>query len=126
MVKKFKSSDDVLFVNLRKETLKNNLFRRVLYTDYSNIQLALYSLKRKEALDFESHEKKTQFIYIERGDCMVYLIDKSYRLQTGDAFIIPPSTEHCILNIGDKKLKMFSIYSPPEFEPGHFDITKPN
>lgn len=125
MGKKFKSSDDILFTNLRQETLKNNNYRKVLYTDYSNIQLALYSLKRKESLDFESHMDKTQFIYIEKGECIIYLPEKTYKLVEGDAFIIPPNTVHYILNIGRTKLKMFSIYSPPEFNDDRVDVIKP-
>lgn len=125
MTKKTKTSDDILFTNLRAETIKNNNFRKVIYTDYERLQIALYSLNPREALDFETHDHKTQFIYLEQGQCVIYLQKKSYLLKAGDVFVIPPGTLHYIVNSGLNVLKMFSIYCPAEFDSGHVDVTKP-
>lgn len=39
--------------------------------------------------------------------------------------VIPPNTEHNIINTGSKPLKLYTLYSTPNHPHKHFDVEKP-
>jgi oxalate decarboxylase/phosphoglucose isomerase-like protein (cupin superfamily) len=50
----------------------------------------------------------------------------NYPLKDNSVIVIPPGTEHNIINNSDTDtLKLYTIYSPPEHEPDTFQPTKP-
>jgi hypothetical protein len=87
------------------------------------------SIPSKDEIEKEKH-KSTQFIRIESGNAIAEIwikgnnTPKRYRLYDGNSrsvssrgrslsITIPPNTYHRIKNIGDKELKLYTIYSPP-------------
>lgn len=108
--------------NIEKETLENTDYRRVLYTS-KNLQLVLMNLQPKEEIGMEIHELD-QFIRIEQGRATAILDGVTHDLQDDFAIIIPAGTEHNVINTGDKELKLYSIYSPPEHKDGTVVETK--
>jgi mannose-6-phosphate isomerase-like protein (cupin superfamily) len=99
------------FSKIEKDTLKNNYFRKVLYTGkYS--QLVLMSLKPGEEFGSEIHKKVDQFFRIEKGEAKVIAGNKSKKVREDEAFIIPAGTKHNVINMGKKELKLYTIYSP--------------
>ncbi|MEM4336616.1 MAG: cupin domain-containing protein [Candidatus Woesearchaeota archaeon] len=100
--------------NIEKETLKNNYFRRVLFTaKYS--QLVVMCLKPGEEIGNEVHHNVDQFFRIEGGEAK-FVVDgrKKFIAKDGDAVIIPAGTYHNVINNSKtKKLKLYTIYSPP-------------
>lgn len=55
----------VFRTNIEKDTLKNTLYRKIIYTNI-NIQLVLMSLKPGESIPYEKHNG-SQFFKIEAG-----------------------------------------------------------
>ena len=101
---------------LEKESRKNSDFRRVLYTGrYS--QLVLMSLEPGEEIGEETHKDVDQFFRFEGGEGKVVIDGVEYRVTDGYGVIIPAGARHNVLNTSKKtKLKLYTIYSPPEHQ----------
>ena len=100
--------------NIEKETLKNNYYRKVLYTIKNKTQLVLMSLKPGEDIPIEIHKHIAQFFRVENGKGIAIINGKTYKLKDGSSLIIPPNSEHYIKNTSkNKDLKMYTLYSPP-------------
>lgn len=111
------------FVNIEDETKDNSDYRRVLYTG-KNSQLVVMSIEPGDEIGEEIHELD-QFIRIEKGKAKVILNKTDEREVEDDwAFIIPAGVWHNVINTGDKPLKIYTIYSPPEHKDGVVQKTK--
>lgn len=109
--------------NIDEETLNNEYFRRVLFTA-PNSQLVVMSLKPGEEIGEETHHLD-QFIRIEAGEGEVVLDGKSHRIEDDFAIVIPAGTRHNVINrSGDRAMKLYTVYSPPEHEDGTIHKTK--
>ena len=110
--------------NIEQTTLKNNNYRKVLNTT-KTMQLVVMSLLPNEEIGMEKHIHTTQFIRIEKGHAIAYLGHIKYKLQDNDVIIVPPNTYHNIINSSKtKKLKLYTIYSPPEHKKGTIEKYK--
>lgn len=100
--------------NVEKETLKNNYFRKVLYTG-KHAQLVLMCLQPGEEIGDEVHKNVDQFFRIEEGEAKFVLNEKEKHIVSdGGAVIVPAGTYHNVINNSNtKKLKLYTIYSPP-------------
>jgi mannose-6-phosphate isomerase-like protein (cupin superfamily) len=101
--------------HIEKQTLKNNYFRHVIFTG-KHAQLVLMSLKPSEEIGNEVHKKVDQFFRIESGEAKFVLKNgkEKHIAGNGDAVIVPAGTWHNVINNSKtKKLKMYTIYSPP-------------
>lgn len=97
--------------NIEKASLENEDFRRVLYTG-PNSQLVLMSLKPEEEIGMEVHTLD-QFFRVENGVGKTILNGVEHEIEDGSAIVIPAGTEHNIINTStDKKMKLYTIYSP--------------
>jgi mannose-6-phosphate isomerase-like protein (cupin superfamily) len=104
---------DHFVTDIEEATIKNQDFRRVLYTA-PNSQLVLMTLQPGEEIGAETHELD-QFIRIEAGRGTAQLNGKDYPIQDGTALIIPAGTRHNVINTGhEEALRLYTIYSPPE------------
>ena len=108
--------------NIEKETLENENFRKVLRTT-KNMQLVLMSLNVNEEIGEETHNVD-QFIRIERGEARSILNGMETILKDDDIIIIPAGTRHNIINIGNDKLKLYTIYATPEHQKDEIHPTK--
>ncbi|MGZ4808364.1 MAG: cupin domain-containing protein, partial [Thermoanaerobaculia bacterium] len=102
--------------NIEEQTLKNQDFRRVLFTA-PHSQLVVMTLKAGEDIGKEIHQVD-QFIRIEQGDGNVILNGKESPVHANFAFVIPAGTEHNVKNTGKGELKLYSIYSPAQHRDG--------
>ena len=110
-------------VNIEKETLDNNNFRKVLYTG-EHLQLVLMTLKPKEEIGMETHKSIDQFFRFESGNGKCIINNTEYVIKDGDSIIIPAGSKHNIINTGTKPLKMYTIYTPPNHKDGIVYKTK--
>ncbi len=100
-------------------TLHNNNYRKVVNTIPDSMQLVLMSLLPGEEIGMEVHPHTTQFFRIEKGMGIADIGGKLYILNDGISIIVPPGVYHNIRNIsGTEKLKLYTIYTPPEHHPG--------
>jgi mannose-6-phosphate isomerase-like protein (cupin superfamily) len=99
---------------IEKQTLKNNYFRQVLFTG-KHAQLVVMSLKPGEEIGNEVHKKVDQFFRIEQGEAaFVFRGKEKHLVKDGDAVIVPAGTYHNVINTSKTaKLKLYTIYSPP-------------
>jgi len=108
--------------DIEEITEKNNNFRQVLYTA-KHSQLVVMSLKPGEEIGEETHELD-QFIRLEKGKGRVVMDDAEKEIKEDYAVVIPAGVKHNIINDGDKEMKLYTIYSPPEHKDGVIHKTK--
>ncbi len=111
-------------VDIEKETLENNAFRKVLYTG-SHSQLVLMSLKPGEEIGLEIHEGNDQFFRFEKGEGKVVINDTEYIVGDGDAIVVPSGANHNVVNTSETEdLKLYTLYSPAHHKDGIVRETK--
>jgi mannose-6-phosphate isomerase-like protein (cupin superfamily) len=104
--------------------LKNDYFRQVLFTA-KNAQLVVMCLQRGEEIGDEVHPDVDQFFRIEQGEAKFIFNEKEeHVVRDGDAVIVPAGTFHNVMNIGRGRLKLYTIYSPPNHPDGTVHKTK--
>ena len=104
-------------------TEKNSDFRRVLYTG-KNMQLVLMSLKPGEDIGEEVHDNVDQFFRIEEGSGEVVINGQSSIVKSDYAIMVPAGARHNVRNTGDKPLRFYTLYGPPEHEDKTVHVTK--
>jgi mannose-6-phosphate isomerase-like protein (cupin superfamily) len=116
-------------VNIEKVTKENNNFRTTLWTG-EHLQLTLMSINPYEDIGLENHPDVDQFLRIEEGQGIVKMgkskdrMDFEERVYDDFAILIPAGTWHNVINTGNKPLKLYSIYAPPQHEKGTVHTTK--
>ncbi len=111
--------------DIENETVKNDNFRKVLYTG-KNLQLVLMSLKPGEEIGNEMHSDVDQFFRIDSGKGKVVIEEEeSHDIEDGSSIVIKAGTYHNIINTSDTEpLKLYTIYSPPNHPPGTVHKTR--
>ncbi len=98
--------------NIETLTEKNTAFRQVLYTGH-NLQLVLMALTPGQDIGMETHATHDQFFRIEKGHGEVVIDGLRHKIKGGDGLIIPAGAKHNLINTGDKPLRLYTIYGPP-------------
>ncbi len=111
--------------NIEKETLKNNFFRQVLFTG-KKAQLVVMCLQKGEEIGNEVHKTVDQFFRIEQGEAKFVFNNgkEEFVARDGDAVIVPAGTFHNVINVGRGKMKLYTVYSPPNHPDGTVHKTK--
>ena len=118
-----------LVVNIDKATKQNNTFRTALWTG-SHFQVTLMSINVGDDIGLEIHPDTDQFIRIEDGQGIVKMgrnkDNLNFEANAYDDFaiMIPAGFWHNIINTGNKPLKVYAIYAPPEHPHGVVHTTK--
>ena len=108
--------------DIERATLDNEDFRRVLYTGH-NLQLVLMTLPPGCDIGEEVHEDRDQFFRIEEGEGVILIDGAENRVKDDFAVIVPAGARHNVI-AGDKPLKLYTIYAPPEHKDGVVHKTK--
>jgi mannose-6-phosphate isomerase-like protein (cupin superfamily) len=110
--------------NIEKDTLENENFRKVLNTA-EHSQLVVMSLLPGEEIGNEVHPNVDQFIRLEQGTGKAVLNNSDeFELGENYAIVIPAGSWHNIINTGSEKLKLYTIYTPPNHPEGTIHKTK--
>lgn len=104
-------------------TKDNRNFRQVLYTG-KHLQLVLMALKPGEEIGEEVHADHDQFFRIEKGAGEVWIDGVRTRIKNDDAIIVPAGARHNVINTGDKSLKLYTLYGPPDHRDGIVRATR--
>jgi mannose-6-phosphate isomerase-like protein (cupin superfamily) len=104
-------------------TSGNKDFRRVLYTG-KHVQLVVMSIRQKDEIGEEVHEDRDQFFRVEKGKGEVVIDGETTKIRAGDGIIVPAGARHNIINTGSKRLRLYTIYGPPEHKDGIVERTK--
>jgi mannose-6-phosphate isomerase-like protein (cupin superfamily) len=117
-------------VNIAEVTKQNNNFRTALWTG-CHLQLTLMCINVGEDIGLEVHPKLDQFIRIEEGQGLVQMgdskscLDFQQNVYDDFVFIIPAGKWHNLINTGNKPIKLYSIYAPPQHPYGTVHVVKP-
>jgi mannose-6-phosphate isomerase-like protein (cupin superfamily) len=109
--------------NIEDLTKDNSDFRRVLYTA-KKIQLVLMALRPGEEIGEEVHHDRDQFFRIEKGKGEIWIDGVMTKVEDDVAMIVPAGARHNVKNSGDKPLKLYTLYAPPEHIDGTVHATK--
>ncbi len=93
-------------------TEENTAFRQVLYTGH-HLQLVLMALPSGQDIGPETHATHDQFFRIEKGKGEVMIDGVARKIKGGDAIIVPAGAKHNLTNTGDKPLRLYTLYGPP-------------
>ncbi len=115
--------------SIEEVTKMNRSFRTALWTG-DHLQLTLMSIRPGEDIGLEVHPHLDQFIRIEEGQGIARMgrskdnLHFQERVSDDFAIIIPAGVWHNLINTGNKPLKLYSIYAPPEHPHGTLHETK--
>jgi mannose-6-phosphate isomerase-like protein (cupin superfamily) len=116
-------------IDINEAAKQNNNYRLALWTG-RHLQLTLMSIAVGGDIGLEIHPTLDQFLRIEEGQGLVQMGKSKDRLdfqaRVGDDFaiFIPAGTWHNLTNTGNKPIKLYSIYAPPQHPPGTVHATK--
>lgn len=116
-------------IDIEEAAKQNNNFRLALWTG-KHLQVTLMSINVGEDIGLENHPNLDQFIRIEEGQGLVKMGDRKDNLdfqanvRDDFAFIIPAGKWHNLINTGNKPIKLYSIYAPPQHPFGTVHKTK--
>jgi mannose-6-phosphate isomerase-like protein (cupin superfamily) len=110
---------------IEKLTEKNKYFRQVLFTG-KHLQLVVMCLQPEEEIGNEVHEDVDQFFRIEKGSARFVINNtEEHLVGAGDAVVVPAGAYHNVINASPtKKLKLYTVYTPPEHPDGTIHKTK--
>nr|WP_295470212.1 cupin domain-containing protein [Mesorhizobium sp.] len=104
-------------------TEENSYFRKVLYTA-RKMQLVVMALKPGEDIGEEVHKDIDQFFRLEEGTGEISIDGTVSRIKSGTAMIVPAGARHNIKNTGDKPMKLYTVYAPPNHADGTVHVAK--
>lgn len=104
-------------------TEENSDFRRVLYTG-KTLQLVLMAIQPGEEIGEETHADRDQFFRVEKGKGEVWINGHRSKIKSDVGIVVPAGARHNIVNTGDKPLRLYTIYAPPEHRDGIVRTTK--
>ena len=115
--------------NIKEITMKNDNFRTALWTG-EHLQITLMCIKVGECIGLERHSDLDQFIAIEQGIGLVQMgndrnnLNFQAKVHEDCVFVIPAGKWHNLTNIGEKPIKLYSIYALPQHLKGIVHRTK--
>lgn len=116
-------------VNIEEASKQNRTFRTALWTG-RHLQVTLMSINVGEDIGLEVHPTVDQFLRIEEGQGIVQMGDTKNqlsfqkRVHDGSAIMVPAGKWHNLTNTGNKPLKLYTIYAPPQHPFGTVHKTK--
>lgn len=116
-------------VNIDQAAKQNSTFRTALWTG-NHLQVTLMSINVGEDIGLEVHPTIDQFLRIEEGQGIVQMGDTKdhlyfqRRVYDDYAIMVPAGKWHNLINTGNRPLKLYTIYAPPEHPFGTVHETK--
>ncbi|MGI5865076.1 MAG: cupin domain-containing protein [Myxococcales bacterium] len=116
-------------VDIEKTTLENENYRTTIWTG-KYMQMTVMSIKPGQDIGLEVHNDHDQFLRVEQGKARVQMgpskDDLSFDKEVSDDWVIlvPAGQWHNVTNIGDKDLKVYSLYAPAEHPHGAVHPTR--
>ena len=109
--------------DIADRTQTNRDFRHVLYTG-PHMQLVLMSLEPGEEIGEETHESPDQFFRVEAGRGIVSIDGRETPIESDSAVLVPAGARHNVRNTGQKPLRLYTVYAPPQHADGTVQRTR--
>jgi mannose-6-phosphate isomerase-like protein (cupin superfamily) len=113
----------VAAIDLDRLVRQNDDFRREVATA-EHSQVVLMTIPVGEEIGEEIHEGIDQLLVFTDGDADAVLEGESSPVHAGQAVLVPAGTRHNFVNTGDRPLRLWTVYAPPEHAPGTVHRTK--
>lgn len=116
-------------IDIDEATERNRTFRTAIWTG-NQLQVTVMSIGVGEDIGLEVHRDGDQFLRIEEGQGLVQMGDTENnlnyerRVSEDSAIMIPAGKWHNLINTGNRPLKLYTIYAPPEHPLGTIHHTK--
>ena len=104
-------------------TSSNKDYRRILYTG-KHVQLVVMSIRKNDEIGEEVHNDRDQFFRVEEGKGEVVIDGERTKIRPGDGIVVPAGARHNVINTGSKRLRLYTIYGPPEHKDQIVQATK--
>lgn len=101
----------------------NNEFRKVVMTG-EKMQVVLMAIPEGGEIGAETHEGHDQVLIFVEGTGKAQIGETNSRVSEGQLCFVPSGTYHNFINDGSGPLRLYTMYSPPEHEPGLQHRTK--
>ncbi|MEC0373195.1 cupin domain-containing protein [Paenibacillus chibensis] len=117
-------------INIEEAAKQNSNYRTALWTG-EHLQVTLMSINVGEDIGLEIHPALDQFLRIEEGQGLFQMgrskdrLDFQEKVFENFAIMVPAGTWHNLTNTGNKPIKLYSIYAPPQHPYGTVQQTKP-
>ncbi len=109
--------------DIHKLTRENANFRKVLFTTKRS-QLVVMNIPAGEDIGEETHDGIDQILTIVEGEGETVLSGKKSAVKAGSVIVVPAGVKHNVITKGDKALKLYTMYTPPDHEDGTIHRTK--
>jgi mannose-6-phosphate isomerase-like protein (cupin superfamily) len=109
--------------DIKKLTKENTNFRNVFHTG-AHSQVVAMSIPVNSDIGEEVHFSTDQILFFVDGEGVAILNGEKMHVEEHDVVFVPAGTTHNFLNTGDKALKLFTVYAPPEHPDGTIHKTK--
>jgi mannose-6-phosphate isomerase-like protein (cupin superfamily) len=100
----------------------NTDFRREILTE-KHSQLVLMSIEPGDEIGEETHHVDQVLVFVA-GEGEAVLDGEKSPVKADSLVVVPAGVRHNFVNTGSGPLKLYTIYAPPEEEPGALHRTK--
>ena len=100
----------------------NTDFRREILTQQHS-QLVLMSIEPGDDIGEETHDVDQILVFVA-GSGEAVLNGERSTISANRLVVVPAGIRHNFINTGDTPLKLFTVYAPPEEEPGTLHRTR--
>lgn len=101
----------------------NEAFRKVVLTG-EKMQVVLMAIPEGGEIGAETHEGHDQVLIFVAGTGKAQIGGIEAPVAEGQLSFVPSGTHHNFVNNGSGPLKLYTLYSPPEHDPGTVHGTK--
>ncbi len=108
---------DQAIVPIVKQALNNEAFRDEVITG-KECQLVLMTIQPGEEIGSEVHDDHDQILVFVEGNGQCVLKGQVREVGTNDLVFVHAGVEHNFINTGDRPLRLYTIYAPPEHPAG--------
>lgn len=110
-------------IDIITQTQENTDYRKVVATG-ADSQLVLMCLSPGEDIGEEVYGEVDQITIVVDGTGRLEMPGDSGPIEVGDLVFAPAGVKHNIINDSEGDLKLYTIYAPPEHDPGEVQETQ--
>jgi mannose-6-phosphate isomerase-like protein (cupin superfamily) len=104
-------------IDIITQTQDNTDYRKVIATG-ADSQLVLMNLQPGDDIGEEVYGEVDQITVVVDGTGRLEMPGEDGPIEVGDLIFAPAGVRHNIINDSEGELKLYTIYAPPEYEPG--------
>ncbi len=101
---------------------ENNFFRQEILTN-KHSQIVLMSVEPGDDIGEETHDVDQVLVFVA-GQGEALLNGDRSTVEANTMVVVPAGTLHNFINTGTTALKLYTVYAPPEEDPGTLHRTK--